>query len=267
MGEGNRKKLQFFNDHPLCCYCGGLRFATTIDHQPGRLFFSNRQWPKGFEFPACDECNKATQDSEQLARLVLTPGEMDDWNHARWLSTVRYVKKANPGVISQMIPSRRDVRAALKEIGAEVPRGFTLGDVPMIKLESQFWRDHLENIGRKIALSLHYQRFLSPLSDDGVGWIIFQTNASDPKPLTEVFSELADQRVLPVAQGRQVWDQFSVRWGAAADAKVGAWAFHLHMRLFYYVVTVDDKDWASRLNPDFMGRKFKNFRYPIELGS
>lgn len=70
MGQKKKKLDDFKIAHPRCCYCGGARPTETFDHMPQRAFFRSRQWPAGYEFPACSECNSSTRVAEQVIAAV-----------------------------------------------------------------------------------------------------------------------------------------------------------------------------------------------------
>jgi hypothetical protein len=69
MSESKRKKSRqqrFLIEHPDCYFCGGIGRATTIDHVPPRACFPRGYAPEGFEFPACQECNKGADRDDQI---------------------------------------------------------------------------------------------------------------------------------------------------------------------------------------------------------
>jgi hypothetical protein len=71
MGEHKAKQYnqkQYLQHNPFCCYCGAL--ATTTDHIPSRVYFIKRNWPEGFEFPACNKCNAETRIDEQVVAFL-----------------------------------------------------------------------------------------------------------------------------------------------------------------------------------------------------
>ena len=99
MGNSRRKKAQFLQDHPVCCYCGGQ--ASTIDHCPPRSFFRGRHAPEGYEFPACDACNQATKDVEQVVacsfRFTLIEPELD----LQMQKLIKGVKNNHPAIFRE----------------------------------------------------------------------------------------------------------------------------------------------------------------------
>ncbi len=74
MGEAKQRLKRFLEKHPRCCFCGGEVAATTEDHQPGRVFFRDRQWPENFSFPACEPCNAAGGDYRLIAAFDFRRG-------------------------------------------------------------------------------------------------------------------------------------------------------------------------------------------------
>jgi len=60
----------FIKANPICIFCGGSTPSTTKEHCPPRAMFQHRQWPEGFEFPACDTCNGGTRDDDLLIAML-----------------------------------------------------------------------------------------------------------------------------------------------------------------------------------------------------
>lgn len=98
--------------HPQCCFCGGTTLSTTVDHVPSVQMFSLRRRPKGLEVPACDACNQATKQHEQVAamlgRMYYTGGPTSA--EARELGRImRAVGNNNPGLLEEMDASPRQL--------------------------------------------------------------------------------------------------------------------------------------------------------------
>jgi hypothetical protein len=60
MSQKISRKKRFLQQHPICCFCGGTRPATTLDHVPPKACFPLGFWPEEFEFPSCNLCNNGT---------------------------------------------------------------------------------------------------------------------------------------------------------------------------------------------------------------
>lgn len=65
-----KKKAKFLAEHPHCCFCGGETPSVEIDHLPSRACFDGKNYPDGFEFPACRDCNASTRADEQIVALL-----------------------------------------------------------------------------------------------------------------------------------------------------------------------------------------------------
>jgi len=175
MSEKNQRLKRFFAEHPNCCFCCVERTATTEDHQPGRIFFRDREWPEGFSFPACFECNQVSRASERILG-VLIHGHGADEDRSEYQKNLRSVSREFPDEIRQLITSGREKRDILKAKGLPRPYGLSLNDVPIIKMRKEFWEPHFGMLARKLLLALHYQCFSQPLSRTGGFWYYIHTN-------------------------------------------------------------------------------------------
>ena len=70
MGSATRRRKLFLTANPVCAFCGGCTPATTIEHCPPRAMFQHKQWPEGFEFPACEACNKSSSDDDLVVAML-----------------------------------------------------------------------------------------------------------------------------------------------------------------------------------------------------
>lgn len=234
-----------------CCFCAGEAIADTRDHQPALVFFNKRQHPDEFVFPACRRCNEASRASENFVRILAVPESIDGEDHSRWLTLLQWTKRNHPTLIDDLLPDTRFIRNVLKEKGIEKPRGILFRDIPMIKMDVEFWRPHLHMVGRKILLALHYQCFGVPLSRSGRVWVLPLTNAdvgagAMPPELLEATKNIA----IPVRHKRQIAEQFSIRWGFSNDPPTAVWAFHLHTMINYIGITSELPDWVSHVEAE-----------------
>jgi hypothetical protein len=60
------RRQQFLAKYPTCYLCSGLNPSTTIDHVPPKACFPRGYAPEGFEFPACDSCNKLSRADDKI---------------------------------------------------------------------------------------------------------------------------------------------------------------------------------------------------------
>jgi hypothetical protein len=133
MGQRAAKRRKFLEAHPFCFFCG--QRSETIDHVPNRECFDNRVWPEGYEFPACERCNRAAGQNEQAVAFYLHMTNFDR-------NTVTdQAKKLHRGVINntpEMLPSldvtANDRRRTFRRFGLVKPDGIPWNDVPVIKV-------------------------------------------------------------------------------------------------------------------------------------
>jgi hypothetical protein len=258
MGEKRRRLQRFFEEHPKCCFCGGEREATTEDHQPARIFFKDREWPEGFSFPACEECNAVSRESERVLG-VLIHGHGADSDRTKYQTNLRSVYRDYPDQVGALVTTAREKREILKTKGLERPRGVALDDLPLIKMPKDFWEPHLQMLARKLLLALHYQCFGRPLPRHGAVWYYVHTNADFaagdfPADVLEIASRLA----IPVRNRRQLHDQFSVRWNVVEDHSGALFLAQLQKMLTITGITTEtpaafeeDKpeDWLGPFGP------------------
>lgn len=98
--QSRTKKL--ISEHPWCIYCGAP--ATTIDHFPPRCFFRGRQWPEGYEFPSCFDCNSQARNDEQALAVLLrsdTFEELTGLAEEEWKRLARGLKNNAPEIINE----------------------------------------------------------------------------------------------------------------------------------------------------------------------
>src|SRR5262249_22044337 len=134
MGDRARKRREFLAQHPFCCFCGRATPATTTDHVPSRQLFSKKRWPEGYEFPACDQCNAATKDDEQvvamLARVHHTAATQDDQHETSQI--IAAVGRNYPAILIEMQPTARKIREFLKERGIKKDPNKSTVEYPLL---------------------------------------------------------------------------------------------------------------------------------------
>ena len=159
MGSKSQRKKLFLRQHPICCFCGGETKAVEPDHIPSRVLFDNRQWPEGYEFPACVKCNRETRHDEQVVAMLSriypdakTPEEIKETQER-----IRAVSYNYPDVLIEMQPTLRQKRNAAKKYNITIPEGMTSADIPALSLKGPLVNKAVTNFGRKLFLALYYK--------------------------------------------------------------------------------------------------------------
>lgn len=154
VGEGNKKRgirQELLGSDAKCCFCGGERYATTIDHQPPICFFSNRQRPRGLEVPACQMCNRGTSDDEQVAAaLSRIYSKEDSANDAQELGRlVRSIERRLPGFLNEIQARGRDLRRLRQHIGRN-----NIGGI--LRLSGPIVENSVSRFSAKLGLALYF---------------------------------------------------------------------------------------------------------------
>lgn len=119
MGAATKHKQALLKTNPNCIFCGGTALATTVEHCPPRALFQNRQWPEGFEFAACHECNGGTSNEDLLLSMLARMNPFDDSSDSdgKTEGIVRRVVKQFPGIFSRMELSAAEARRNNRKLG------------------------------------------------------------------------------------------------------------------------------------------------------
>ncbi|MGJ4928720.1 hypothetical protein ACQR1I_13635 [Bradyrhizobium sp. HKCCYLS2038] len=178
--KADRKSLrdQFFKLHPLCCFCGGSRPATTEDHQPARSIFDERNWPEGYSFPACSECNATSRSHENVFAILTRLGPSGPRTESQRKELHKYLDAAKnnfPGLLHPM--STREKRAFYKAEGLKLPQGALFSELDMCALDARLTEDSTLIILRKLLCALHYKHTNDILPPSGKMFIRWMTNA------------------------------------------------------------------------------------------
>lgn len=156
MGQRKQKRLIFFKEHPFCCFCGGGVTTEELDHQPARAFFIGREWPEGFVFPACTQCNRLSKDAENaISAIIFTATTKSD--KARKRQQLDWFGANRPDIIAKLKMTNKEKREFSRASSIRPAQGMLWREFPVIKLESDIWRSYFEIIARKILLAFHYK--------------------------------------------------------------------------------------------------------------
>lgn len=238
MAEGKSRKIKFLKDHPTCCFCGGCAAAVEEDHQPGRVFFRDREWPEGFCFPSCTPCNRISRDAENLTSLLVADLSTDR-SRAAYRKRIASIRYNYPAVIPDLFKlNANDKRRAMRHLYIDKPPGAAFADLPVVTLNRAFWQSHLDLLARKILLALHYYAFNQPLSVSGRIWLNIQSNADDLS--TEWFQAIVDMTgryVFPARNTRSLLDQMTLQWGAMTEHKIAVFVITLQKRMIISGIT------------------------------
>lgn len=209
-------------------------------------------------FPACEACNNVSRRSEAVLGL-LVHGSHDAEDRQAYLRVVASMSREYPDLIESMLFKRNnEVRHELKRLGVDRPKYMTLRDVPLIKLNPEFWIPHFEMFGRKMMLALHYKIFKKPLSRSGFVAFFVHTNADAvTENFPQEFLEFTNLTEIPMRAGKNLADQFELYFQSEPSTGTGLWNFSIHKRLAFTGVTTETSDIYTAFGgshfPPFLG--------------
>ncbi len=158
MGEAKNMRERFLKANPVCCFCGGGKPATTVDHVPSRACFYGRAYPEGFEFPACEQCNSQSSLDEQVFALLchLSDRNPENYDATQTSKLISGVRNNQPQLLPNPRLSANDKRRGLKQTGQRLPIGASLADVSMAFVPRQ--NDQIvKRVTAKIGQALYYR--------------------------------------------------------------------------------------------------------------
>jgi len=191
---------------------------------PARALFSSRQWPEGFEFPACVPCNRATRRDEQIVAMLTrifpdatTPKEADEVREA-----IRAVAHNAREILREMQPTLHQLRNAAQQIGRDA--NLPSYQLPVLSLQGPLVNASVENVARKLFLALYYKHAKAVLPK--TAGVLFQWYSNLQPEFDTVPEELSFilSGVPRLERSRMnLDDQFFYRWGFAEGE--ASWAF------------------------------------------
>lgn len=241
----------------MCCFCGGLVPADTVDHVPLRAAFTGNVGPEGFEFPACSGCNSGSADSEQVfalyARLSDQTDRNDDKTHNDNL--IRGVRNNYPELLPNPHLPANQKRRALRHFGWLKPDGMLLDDVNLVGVPAKVG-DHIEMVAIKLLAALHYKHLGRALDDQhAVFGAWSQQGLPGVDEAQDVLFSSMPQLVIGARVNTNIGDQFAYRWGQNVKESLFGYAAGFGTGLFLFAAsaplsTVQDKgDWVRYSPP------------------
>lgn len=256
MGAKHKRRRQFLADNPLCCFCGGTRVSEEIDHIPSRVLFKNRQWPEGFEFPACSKCNRATSLDEQVvAMLSLVTASTTDPSIADLIQErMQAIANNLPELFIEMNPTTDQLREAASKYTFPKSQKHPISKLPVLSVRGPLVNSAIANFGRKLACALYYKhthRIASPDAQIALRWY---TNLQIDN--NEIPRELADILVnFPVLRRAKISldDQFFYRWAVSETESMGVFlAFFRNAFAILSFINTSKESFSFLANEDLL---------------
>jgi hypothetical protein len=210
MGSATRHRKAFLTAHPVCAFCGGVTPSTTIEHCPPRAMFQNRQWPEGFEFPACDRCNGGTRDDDLLIAMLarVDPLENRGDRDGKMPGLMARAHKRHPGMFERML--------AIGEDGQPQASGeWQITDE---------MRQAVDVLAAKLAKGIYWRHTQDILPNDAGLAMTWYTNADVARDggykLFESLQHLAGNAPLLTRSGTYLNDQFEYKFSLSPEKHI-----------------------------------------------
>jgi hypothetical protein len=219
-----KRRREFFEKHPLCIYCGGETPATTCDHVPSRQVFHFKQWPEGYVFPSCYQCNQATKHAEQVMALLvhISLGQKTKEQEQEFRKIVRAIRNNYPDILNEMMSARPKQTAelhakpwfpALVKAGIAAPMPLMLNG-PLTKTAARMF-------ARKLFTALYYKEYGIIIPAAGGIMLRWYSNVQryDRKLPDKVIQMMPGRPIIQRAR-RNLGDQFYYVFGKAEDGDI-----------------------------------------------
>ncbi|OYX48063.1 MAG: hypothetical protein B7Y90_11565 [Alphaproteobacteria bacterium 32-64-14] len=242
MGEAKRKRdrhSEILRADPFCVFCGGRRAATTIDHQPPKIFFRGKRHPDDFEFAACADCNHGVSDLEQVTALWINLSGQGHLDAEGLHKKIAGVYNNNRDALPSKMDDRAAWRNAAKKFGVQLPLGADFSDFPIVRLPTEAKVAFLLS-GAKIAIALYRKQLGRPFPRDGRVDVRFDANirhawpdrANELSKLTPFISTTSFQR-------EDLSSQFAYRWSYTEELSTFLVMIQLGSAYLQYCCLID----------------------------
>ena len=213
---------EFIKQYPHCIFCGGTEPTTTKEHCPPKALFQHRQWPEGYEFPACIKCNNGTSNHDRmLAMLARTDYEGDAGNRdGKFVNLVAGVHSQDTSQIRRMLPSVREARTYNRRYGIAPKPGQTHQDASPVKITSAM-QTAVEVLSGKLAKAMYFREVGKVFPTHGCLALRWFTNAelleNDSYPIFQMLEGISGNAPLLKRGGMVLNDQFSYKFTLTSD--------------------------------------------------
>lgn len=244
-------RARFLAEHPRCCFCGDTASSTTIDHQPGRVFFRGKRFPDDHIYPACQPCQDISRDAESLISLLIARNDLSNEELPRWSARHKSIRDRYPEYLEEIVPSDRR-REEFSKRASDPPIG--LSSEHMITLNADLWDSVFQMFAKKLVLALHYKAWGKPLASSGRMLAMLAPNGHYDPEWDEEIRRIANGGTLTKHGNENLADQFSILWAANPKEQIFCVRATLHQSLIVYGFTVESaprNEWEDDLDGPF----------------
>jgi hypothetical protein len=179
MSTSRARKTRFLTENPYCAFCGGGTKATTIEHCPPRAMFQYSQWPMGFAYPACEDCNHGSSRFDHVFAVIARNDPSDESGNedGRLFLQLAAINEAFPGLAGEVIVTACEARQLNRQLGKLPSAGMLQQDTGIANFPPLFV-EAVEQVASKLAKGLYLRFFGEIFPKAGAIAVTFETNVN-----------------------------------------------------------------------------------------
>jgi hypothetical protein len=185
--------------------------------------FQSKNWPEGFEFPACEACNAGTSDDDVLIAML---GRMDPIANAGNLDgamngLVFNASKQHPGLLQQMLKmSAIESRKAARDLNIKPPPGLTYQQAGIVNVTDHM-DDAVRTLAGKLSKAVYFMNTGNIFPATGAIQLHWFTNADlfryGKSPVLDAFASINAPTPKLTRNGKDLHDQFDYRFSLSEN--------------------------------------------------
>jgi hypothetical protein len=184
--------------------------------------FQHRQWPEGFEFPACAACNHGSDDDDLLVSML---ARMDPFQNKGNLDgkapgLMAAAQQQYPGLFRKMVQTPSEARRENRLLGIRPAPGQTHQETCVMKIPDEM-HQAVGVFARKLAKAIYYRDVQAVFPEDGCLVLTWFTNTDlvrDGKyPVFETLRDVAGSAPTLTRSGRFLNDQFEYKMSLSPE--------------------------------------------------
>lgn len=225
MGSATRHRKAFLQRHSICAFCGGINRSSTIEHCPPRAMFQNKEWPEGFEFPACNSCNGGTSNHDSIIAMLarMDPFENKGDLDGKHTGLMQNVNRQFPGLLQKMMLSASEARKSNKKYGVTPSKGQTQQEAGLVRVPEEFHQAVCVLAG-KLAKGIFYNETNKIFPNEGCLLLNWFTNADVIKtkkyPVFEILEALAGTVPMLTRSTKLLNSQFEYKLSISSEQDI-----------------------------------------------
>lgn len=234
-----------------CIFCAGKRPTATAEHCPPQGMFFNREYPKGYLWPSCEECNNGTGLDDGIFQMLVwgSPGSVKEKDKEYIEQHFNYIERKFPGLKVSLVIPRPKMKQIYRKMG--VPDGMTVNqatrEIPLIDASDQRVQNAVGTVARKLGLALYFDSTGQAVSESGSIMVKVLTNQqfmsgsaqnflNSLRKLTLIDEQVTlDRNTLDFDEQLKI---FSLTMPPEFPAK--AWLVRIRSVMWFYIATFGD---------------------------